>query len=583
MPGAPDITIEKPPESIPVRLRTREEAALQEVGATAVSKPVSLVIVVAFLASLVSVAGIQHWHELSGSAPASSDSRLPGAYDIVFGLPGVVAAVAESKGSWWDRLMVGNHAMLQLIGRYETNLEEESVVSRSLLPRTQALLVRLGGGNEKSYVGRDGWLFYRPDIDYVTGPGFLDPAWIRHRAAGASGGEDAPSSDPLPAILGFKEQLAVRGIELIVVPAPSKATVHPSRFSTRIREDAAPVQNPSFDRFIRALGDAGVLVFDPAERLAGLHSRDARPQFLRTDTHWRPESMERIASELAVLVNRRIQFKDTDPAGFPTETVEVSGFGDIAAMLRLPKDQNTIDPEQVQVRQVMDAAGLWRPSRDSEVLLLGDSFSNIYSLAEMGWGEAAGFAEHLSLHLGRPVDAILRNDNGSFATREALVRDLRRGTDRLEGKKVVIWQFAARELAFGDWKQFSLELGEPPTPSFVVPPEGEVWDVSGAVEEVSRAPRPGSVPYKDHIVSVHLVSLQRADGVESGSDAVVYLTSMKDNVWTSAARLREGSTIRLKLRPWSEAAPDLERINRSELADVQLQFEEPCWGELIDG
>jgi len=91
------------------------------------------------------------------------------------------------------------------------------------------------------------------------------------------------------------------------------------------------------------------------------------------------------------------------------------------------------------------------------------------------------------------------------------------------------------------------------------------------------------VPYKDHIVSVHLVSLQRADGVESGSDAVVYLTSMKDNVWTSAARLREGSTIRLKLRPWSEAAPDLERINRSELADVQLQFEEPCWGELIDG
>ena len=26
------------------------------------------------------------------------------------------------------------------------------------------------------------------------------------------------------------------------------------------------------------------------------------------------------------------------------------------------------------------------------------------------------------------------------------------GNDRLAGKRVVIWQFAARELAFGDWK-----------------------------------------------------------------------------------------------------------------------------------
>ena len=81
--------------------------------------------------------------------------------------------------------------------------------------------------------------------------------------------------------------------------------------------------------------------------------------------------------------------------------------------------------------------------------MLGDSFANIYSLASMGWGDSAGLVEHLSYALGRPVDRILQNDDGAFATRDILRRD---GPARLAGKRVVIWQFAARELAFGDWR-----------------------------------------------------------------------------------------------------------------------------------
>ncbi|MEI6256450.1 MAG: hypothetical protein WCQ77_07385 [Planctomycetota bacterium] len=76
---------------------------------------------------------------------------------------------------------------------------------------------------------------------------------------------------------------------------------------------------------------------------------------------------------------------------------------------------------------------------------LGDSFANIFSVASMGWGEGAGLAEHLSLALGLPVDAVIRNDAGSFATREMLAKELQRGNDRLAGKKLVIWCFAARE------------------------------------------------------------------------------------------------------------------------------------------
>jgi hypothetical protein len=33
-----------------------------------------------------------------------------------------------------------------------------------------------------------------------------------------------------------------------------------------------------------------------------------------------------------------------------------------------------------------------------------------------------------------------------------LAREVATGSDRLAGKRVVIWQFAARELVFGDWR-----------------------------------------------------------------------------------------------------------------------------------
>jgi alginate O-acetyltransferase complex protein AlgJ len=70
----------------------------------------------------------------------------------------------------------------------------------------------------------------------------------------------------------------------------------------------------------------------------------------------------------------------------------------------------------------------------------------------LGWGTSAGFAEQLSYALRRPVDRLVQNDQGAFATREML----RREPDRLDGKRVVVYQFAVRELAFGDWKVIPL-------------------------------------------------------------------------------------------------------------------------------
>ncbi len=248
-------------------------------------------------------------------------------------------------------------------------------------------------------------------------------------------------------------------------------------------------------------------------------------------------------------------------------------------MLKLPAGQRVFPPETVRVRQVLDGNRFWRPAADAEVLFLGDSFANIYSLEPMGWGEAAGFVEHLSLALGLPVDAICRNDAGSHATREMLAKELQRGQDRLAGKKLVIWEFAARELASGDWKQLPMTLGEKRDAGMYVPAAGKTVEIRGVVRAASPAPRPGSVPYKDHIVMVHLAEIESTDDpAAAGKEAVVFVWSMRDNVATAASRYRPGDAVRLRLRPWADVAEKYEAINRSELEDDEILLAEPAWG-----
>jgi hypothetical protein len=137
---------------------------------------------------------------------------------------------------------------------------------------------------------------------------------------------------------------------------------------------------------------------------------------------------------------------------------KVERVGDIVDMLKLPDEQTLFAPQALTVRQVQDAEGNeWMPKATADVLLLGDSFTNVFSLDGMGWGSASGLAPHLARALGRELDVIAQNDSGAFATRKLLSEGITAGDDRLAGKKVVIWEFASRELAVGNWKPYRFE------------------------------------------------------------------------------------------------------------------------------
>ena len=553
---------------------TRVTQAHAEVGQTEVARPVALTLAVVFTATIAAV-------------PITQVVTDPGVLRVTLNATATAATGVEGP-SPVARVIAGNRRARAASQRFTDGLDTDSLLARRLRPAVQRLLTqRLGAGNERVYTGRDGWLYYAADVQHVIGRGFLDDRQLARRAAAGDSLSDAPAPDPRPALRAFNDALARRGITLVLLPTPVKPSIHPAQLGGGA---VTPVRNVSFVRFAEEMRAAGMLVFDPAPLLADLGSvGDAA--YLAHDTHWRPAAVVVVAQALARFLERETRLPGREPVALGARRARVSNRGDIVGLLDLPAGWSPAPAETVEVQRILTAEGRpWRPDPTADVLLLGDSFSNIFSLEAMGWGTAAGLAEQLSFALGRPLDRLVQNDNGAFASRAALARELARGRDRLAGKRVVVYQFATRELTHGDWRQVDLDLetdaaaaaAEAATRRMLTPVPGQVLTVRGRIRQLTLAPRPGTVPYRDHIIAVDLADIDTAGTPTGGSEALVYLSSMEDNVWTAAASLVVGQTIALTLRPWAEVASELDGINRAELAEGNVVFAEPWWGRLSE-
>ena len=126
------------------------------------------------------------------------------------------------------------------IKAYETAIEDSSLLRKWLLTPAQCFATSFFKiGNEKVIIGKDGWLFYAGDYEYLINPGFLRPAVLQKRIL--KGGQP----DPVKAILDFNKQLQTRGIRLVLLPIPVKPMIYPDKLAG----SNAPLQNLSFADF----------------------------------------------------------------------------------------------------------------------------------------------------------------------------------------------------------------------------------------------------------------------------------------------------------------------------------------------
>ena len=326
--------------------------------------------------------------------------------------------------------------IVQHLKDFEDNLEEAPFTDppRRLIQRA---LVNspLREGNRKTRIGKEGWLYLQTALDALTGYGPIkaEPDSV------AKDPSRKPWRAPLEAIRTFAGQLNELGVELILVPIPVKPMIYPEYIG---EATTSPLTHPDAATFYEKISTLpNVEVIDLSDAFWKL--KDSTRVFLKQDTHWTPAAMELAAETISKHIAAK-PWHQPDHNFNPADRQTRQSLGDLVEKLDIGPGIFTL--ESVEVTPV---TGKTR-DQNSPIILLGDSFTNIYSDAiGLDWGTGAGLAEHLALRLGTPLDVIAINGGAATGVRQALAQ--RKGSmSMMKKKKVLVWTIAARDLMLSE-------------------------------------------------------------------------------------------------------------------------------------
>ncbi len=322
---------------------------------------------------------------------------------------------------------------------FESELEKSSYVSQALQPAMRyfqfSVLKETG---DKALMGRDGWFFYRPGAQYLIEP------WPSRT------GTVDENLEIVTAVVDFRDQLKARGIELLVVPAPGKASVYPEMLAARASTSVEPVYAHTI-KVLEELKKAGIEFVDLFEAFTQSKTESSE-YYLAQDTHWSTEGM-RLAAKLTAQRLIELGWIERGNSQYELKPVTFSRYGDVLRMMDIPRIEQFYSPEELQCMQVVNGGNgeLRKDDPESDILVLGDSFLRIYERDEP---KVAGFVSHLAYELQTPIASIISDGGASTLVRQ----ELKRKSELLAGKKVVVWEFVERDIRFGleGWKKVPL-------------------------------------------------------------------------------------------------------------------------------
>lgn len=374
----------------------------------------------------------------------SAERALVGFFLVVLVSPLLIQTIVEvhrgeGLSAWGVIRQTPTSAHLRA---FERQLDDASVVAPVLRPWMQFVqFAWLGDGGEKTLVGHGGWLFYRPGFDDRV----------------ARGGDVLPATnDPVAAVVTFRDALAARGVQLLVVPAPNKESIYPDRLTRRVRVGQT-MPSAAARNVMERITAAGVECVDLFAVFARERAAASTPLYLAQDSHWSPAGVELAAKAVA---RRVLELGWARPGSvvYQERPAPVERLGDLLRMSQSTRIERSTAPERVPAVQVVEAGTgrRYADSPDAEILVLGDSFLRIYEQDEP---QAGGFVALMAKELRQPLTSLVSDGGASTLVRQELYR--RPGL--LHKKRVVIWEFVERDLRLGaeGWQQIPLP---PPTP-----------------------------------------------------------------------------------------------------------------------
>jgi SGNH hydrolase-like domain, acetyltransferase AlgX len=349
---------------------------------------------------------------------------------------------------------------------YEKEIENTSIFTTSTRPvmffLKYVLYQDLG---EKGVLGKNGWFFYKQDVDYLIRPYVLD-----RRSLKVDPNDVVVSDNPIQAAVTFKRQLAEFGVDLLVAVIPGKPSIYPDMLAGNADPRLVAGRGNSRKAIddLRASGVEAIDLFSPflAERANDSIAGDS--MYLSKDTHWRARGLRTAAHVVAERIKQYPWYR-AGATEYALDSTSIDRIGDVGVMTTLPAvkvhELSVSFPIEktkcYQVYQVeRDDKGtetgrhLYKDDpKNAQVVLIGDSFSRIYQSDEP---RSAGWISHIALELKQPITSIVSDGGASTLVREQLSRK----TGLLKGKKLVVWEVVERDFRYGNegWKDVPLTV-----------------------------------------------------------------------------------------------------------------------------
>jgi hypothetical protein len=303
--------------------------------------------------------------------------------------------------------------------------------------------------------------------------------------------------------------------------------------------------------------------------------------FLYQDTHWTPEAMRMAAEKVAEHV------KKTYPSSFRpmARTINIadgiyrSSMGDLVKLIDVKRPEELFIEEEAFLRVVEEGT----EDKYAPMVLLGDSFVNIYDDPSIGFGDPnapekrmrAGFAQHLSLVLNQPLDVIAQNGGGATDVRQVFAK---RYDDEVRAKKLI----AARDVLLSrtaahqaniKWDFVKFNPNKSPDALDTPPASAATGNIIVETRLSEKSANQDSVgtPYRDALHAAVYDVNKVVEGELKATQIVGIQWTFKDKVMQPTANFTVGKKYKLTLVPW-DSRKDLQGLN---LQDDTVAFDAP--------
>ena len=230
----------------PNSLSRHKDAVPREFAAAPIRRSVALFLVLVAAFTI----GIPALLLFMGSIPGRGEVGNSPAHGLSETAIGTMNVFRETQGTFFSKLPEANQRWIRGVSQLESELDEGGIWNSQSRDALRTLLVRIGQRRVGDVeIGHAGTLFFLPDIRHLIGPGFLTEEFLQRRSQEIGDKGTRVQPDSRVAILDFQKQLLNLGIQLIVVPTPSKAAIISEQLSVQCAAGAWALRNSSLEQW----------------------------------------------------------------------------------------------------------------------------------------------------------------------------------------------------------------------------------------------------------------------------------------------------------------------------------------------